>query len=67
MQEVTMARPTSAQASLLDPSPPPVRMPELVRVEVLAQLRILLDEAAAVPGGPGSVNCEGTGNDQDHG
>jgi hypothetical protein len=62
-----MARPTSAQASLFDPSPPPVRMPELVRVEVVAQLRILLDEAVAVPVGPGSVNGEGTGNDQDHG
>jgi hypothetical protein len=42
-------------------------MPELVRVEVVAQLRILLDEAVAVPARPGSVNGEGTGNDQDHG
>jgi len=62
-----MARPTSAQASLFDPSPPPVRMPELVRMEVVAQLRILLDEAVAVPARPGSVNGERTGNDQDHG
>jgi hypothetical protein len=62
-----MARPTRAQPSLFDPAPPPpIRLSQPLRADLVALLRILLDEAVAPPAAPRTAAGEVADDDQDH-
>ncbi len=61
-----MARPTRTQPDLFDPAPPPIRLPQLRRADVVTLLGILLGEAATLLTAPDGTASEVAGDDQDH-
>jgi hypothetical protein len=61
-----MARQTCTQPGLFDPAPPLLQLPPAQRADLVALLRILLNEAVAPPAAPDAIVSEETGDDQDH-